>query len=51
MNKKQDLETEEMRSDIESVESQMAPRLRAEGVVVMMALDGMRRLGSGILGS
>jgi len=29
----------------------MTPRLRAEEVGVMMAFDGMRRLGSGILGS
>ena len=29
---------------MESVESKMTPRLRAEGVGVMMAFDGMRRL-------
>ena len=41
---KQDLETEEMWSDIESVESKIAPRLYAEEVGAMMALDGMIRL-------
>ena len=51
MDEKHDLETEEMWSDIESVESKMTPRLRAEEVGVMMTLDGMRRLGSDILGS
>jgi len=51
VDRKQDLETKEMWSDIEKVESKMTPRLRAEEVGVMMALDGMRRLGSEILGS
>ena len=36
MDEKHDLETEEMWSDIESVESKMTPRLRAEEVGVMM---------------
>jgi len=37
----------------QGVESKMTPRLRAEevGVGLMIALDGMRRLGSEILGS
>jgi hypothetical protein len=34
MDKKQDLETEEMRSDIDSVESKMTTRLHAEEVGV-----------------
>jgi len=33
------------------VESKMTPRLRAEEVGVMIALDGMIKLGSEILGS
>jgi len=36
--------------DIERVESEITPRLRADEVGVMMALDGMRKLGSEILG-
>jgi len=35
----------------ERVESKMTPRFRAEEVGVMMALDGMRRVGSDILES
>ena len=47
MDEKQDLETDEMWSDIDRVESKITPRLRAEEVGVIMALDGMRRLGRG----
>ena len=46
MDRKQDLETEEIWSDIESEESKMTPKLRAEGVGVMMALDGMSKQAS-----
>jgi len=42
MDKKQDLETEQMWSAKERVEPKMTPRLRAEEVGVTMALDGMR---------
>ena len=38
MDKKQDLETEEMWSDIDSVESKITPRLRAEEVGIIWHL-------------
>ena len=49
MIKKQDLEAEEMWSGIEIIK--YFARLCAEVVGVMITLDGMRRLGSEILGS
>jgi len=50
VDRKQDLETEEMGSDIETVELKTTPKLRPEEVGVRMALDDMR-MGSEILGS
>jgi len=40
---KQDLNTEEICSDVVSEESIMTPRLRAESDRVIMTLEGMRR--------
>jgi len=43
---KQDLDTEEICSDMVSEESIMSPRLRAESDGVIVALEGMRRAAS-----
>jgi len=42
----QDLETEEIWSDMESVESKIMPRLRADLAGVIVTLEGIRREGS-----
>jgi len=51
IDRKQNLETEEMWSDIESVESKIMPRLRADWAGVIVTLEGNRREGSEILDS
>jgi len=50
IDRKQDLETEEIRSDIESVESKITPRLRADWAEVIVTLEGIIE-GSKILDS
>ena len=49
MDMKQDSRTEDMSSDIDSVESRITTRLHAEEVGAILKLDGMRRLGLDIL--
>jgi len=44
MDKKEDLQTEEIWLGIESAESEMTPKLRAEEVGVMMVLDKLQRI-------
>jgi len=50
IHRKQDLETEEIRSDIERVESKITPRLRADLAGVIVTFEGIRE-GSEILDS
>jgi len=49
MDRKHDLETEEICSEKVSDESKITPRLRAESVGVIETLEGIRRVGSDIL--
>jgi len=52
IDRKQDLETvEEILSDIESEESKIMPRLRADLAGVIVTLEGIRREGSEIIDS
>jgi len=48
IDRKQDLETGEIWSDIESVESKIMPRLRADWAGVIVTLEGIRSEGSEI---
>jgi len=51
IDRKQDLETDKIRSDMESVESKITPRLLADSAGVIVTLEGIRRKGSEILDS
>jgi len=51
MDKKHDLDTDEICSEKVSDESKITPRLRAEFVGVIMTLESMRRVSSDTLGS
>jgi len=46
INRKQDLETEEIWSVIERVESKITPRLRADLAGIIVTFEGIRRKGS-----
>jgi len=51
MDRKHDLDTDEICSEKVSDESKITPRLRAEFVCVIVTLEGMKRVGSETLES